>query len=218
MTVVGTREGPGSQGQPITPAATYFVPPCFTTGVLIRTADGTRPVETLRPGDRVWTADRGMRPLLHLLSRPVSDTELSAQPALRPILIRAGAFGPGRPARDLRVSPQHRILVSDWRVALLWGAEEVLVPARALVDGDRIVVDEAARDVTYHHLVFDAHEIVESEGLLSESYLPGALTLAGLAAEELLAAAAVRSPARPGVAAREGAVLAARPEETARLG
>jgi hypothetical protein len=218
MRVVETREGPGSQGQPVIPAANYFVPPCFTTGVLIRTADGARPVETLRPGDRVWTADGGMRPLLRLLSRPVSGTELAARPALRPILIRAGALGPGRPLRDLRVSPQHRILVSDWRAALHWGAEEVLVPARALVDGHRVVVDAEATCVTYHHLVFDAHEIVESEGLLSESYLPGAVTLAGLTADEMLAAAAVGAPARPGVAASEGVVLVSRPAETARLG
>jgi len=214
MTVVATREGPGSQGQPAIPAANYFVPPCFTTGVLIRTAGGERRVETLRPGDAVWTADGGPKPLLRLLSCAVGEAELAERPALRPILIRAGAFGPGRPARDLRVSPQHRILVSDWRAALNWGEEEVLVPARALVDGRGIVVDEAASSVTYHHLVFDRHEIVESEGLLSESYLPGALTLAGLTAEELLSVAAVRSPARPGIGAAEGVVLA----ETARLG
>ena len=217
LTVVGTQEGPGSQGQAAIPAADYFVPPCFTTGVLIRTPDGPRPVETLRRGDLVWTADGGAKPLLRLLSRPVDAEELGRRPALRPILIRANAFGPGRPARDLRVSPQHRILVSDWRAALNWGAEEVLVPARALVDGHRVLVDAEARSVTYHHLVFSTHEIVESEGLLSESYLPGAVTLAGLAAEEVLAAAAVRGPARPGIGATEGALLAPRAAETARL-
>jgi hypothetical protein len=58
---------------------------------------------------------------------------------------------------------------------------------------------------------------VESEGLLSESYLPGAVTLAGLTAEELLAAAAIGRPARPGIAAREGALLARRLSKTARL-
>lgn len=217
LTVVQAREGPGSGNQPPLLAENVYVPPCFTPGVLIRTATGARPVETLVRGDLVWTADDGPKPLLRRLSRRVEAAELAARPALRPILIRTGAFGPGRPARDLRVSPQHRILVSDWRAALHWGSEEVLVPARALVDGARVLVDDAAQGVTYHHLVFAAHEIVESEGLLSESYLPGAVTLAGLTAEELLAVAAIGAPARPGIAAREGALLAPRPSETARL-
>lgn len=216
LTVVSAREGPGSGSQPVIPATDVHVPPCFTSGVLIRTAGGARMVESLRPGDRVWTADGGPKPLLRLLSRRVEAAELDDRPALRPILIRSGAFGPGRPARDLRVSPQHRILVSDWRAALNWGAEEVLVPACALVDGRHVLVDDAARSVTYHHLVFAAHEIVESEGLLSESYFPGAFTLVGLAMEELLAVASIGGPARPGIAAREGALLAPRSTKSAR--
>lgn len=214
LLVVSAREGPGSLGQPSLPAADFFVPPCFTTGVLIRTAEGARPVETLRPGDRIWTADAGLRPLRLLLSRTAGAAQLAADPSLAPILIRAGALGPGRPERDLRVSPQHRILVSDWRSALHWGAEEVLVPARALVDGRRVEVDRTPGDVVYHHLVFDRHEIVESEGLLSESYLPGAMTLRGLTFPERLAVAGVGAPARPGIGRVEGTVLAPRHQRT----
>ena len=218
LTVISSREGPGSSGQPALPAANVYAPPCFTTGVLIRTAEGVKPVETLVSGDLVWTADGGPKPIRLLLSRRISAADLRADPALRPILIRASAFGPGRPARDLRVSPQHRILVSDWRAPLLWGAEEVLVPARALVDGGKVVVDVEAREVTYFHLVFDAHEIVESEGLLSESYLPGAATLRGLSTAERSAVARRIPPARPGVRGVEGALLARARSETARLG
>ncbi len=217
LEVVEAREGPGSSAQGPAPADTYYAPPCFTDGVLIRTAEGARPVETLGPGDLVWTADGGPKPLRLLLSRRVDAGALAADPSLAPILIRAGALGQGRPARDMRVSPQHRILVSDWRSALHWGAEEVLVPARALVDGARVVVDPSAREVVYHHLVFDRHEIVESEGILSESYLPGAQTLGGLTFAERLAAVGVGRPARPGVRRTEGALLAAR-DGTARRG
>ena len=217
LTVERAFEGPGASGRPILPAADVYVPPCFTPGVLIRTATGAQAVETLRPGDPVWTADGGPRPLLRLLSSAFGPEELRARPALRPVLIRANAFGPGRPRRDLRVSPQHRLLLRDWRAALNWGAEEVLVPARALVDGRRILVDQLADRVTYLHLVFAAHEIVESEGLLSESYLPGAVTLAGLAPRDLLAVAGIGGPARPGVRVWEGALLARGASETSRL-
>jgi hypothetical protein len=102
------------------------------------------------------------------------------------------------------VSPQHRILVSGWQSALHWGADEVLVPARALVDGVRVAVDGAAAEVTYYHLVFDRHEIVESEGLLSESYLPGPLTLRGLSPDERAAVPGRLDAVRPGMRGKRG--------------
>ncbi len=218
LRVISAREGPGSQGQAAVPAANYYVPPCFTPGVLIRTEAGPRPVESLRPGDAVWTVDGGMRPLRQVLCRRFGAGDLAADPALRPVVIRAEALGPGRPSRDLRVSPQHRVLVTGWRSALMAGAEEVLVPARSLIDGVRVTVDETAEEVTYLHLVFDRHEIVESEGLLSESYLPGPLTLAGLAPEERSAVPEGLAAARPGVRGAEGALLLAVRAESARIG
>lgn len=208
LTVVSAWEGPGSQGQPVVPAGAYYSPPCFTQGVLIRTPGGPKAVETLRPGDLVWTADGGPKPLRRVLTRSFGAAELAADRSLRPILLRAHALGEGRPTRDLRVSPQHRVLISGWRASLNWGTDELLVPARALVDGVDVVVDDEATEVTYYHLVFDRHEIVASEGLLSESYLPGELTLRGLSADDRAAVAGVFRPARPGIGAREGAILA----------
>ncbi len=218
LTVVSAREGPGSSGQPATQAPVYYVPPCFTPGVLIRTERGARPVESLAPGDLVWTLDGGPRPLRRLLSRHIGAAELAADPALRPVVIRAGALGPGRPARDLRVSPQHRVLLSGWRSALIAGADEVLVPARALADGVRAAVDWSAGEVTYLHLVFDRHEIVESEGMLSESYLPGPLTLAGLAPEERVTIPDRLPAARPGARGAEARLLAPGAPDIARIG
>jgi hypothetical protein len=69
-------------------------------------------------------------------------------------------------------------------------------------------VDWEAEEVTYLHLVFDRHEIVESEGMLSESYLPGPLTRAGLAPEERDAIPATLTPARQGARGAEAALLA----------
>jgi hypothetical protein len=166
----------------------------------------------------IWTLDHGYQPLRRLLSRRIGAAELAADPALRPVVIRARALGPGRPTRDLRVSPQHRVLVTGWRSALVAGTDEVLVPARALLDGARAAVDWEAEEVTYLHLVFDRHEIVESEGIMSESYLPGPLTLAGLAPEERDAIPASLAPARPGARGMEAALLAPSRAETARIG
>ena len=93
-------------------------------------------------------------------------------PPLAPIRIPAGVLSRSKPWSDLTVSPQHRIHFSDWRTELLYGQKEVLVPAKALlgVPGVRVVLDEP---VTYYHLLCDRHELVNSNGVISESLHPG---------------------------------------------
>ncbi len=76
------------------------------------------------------------------------------------MLVRAGAFGPDRPARNLRVSPEH---------ALLW--DGALIPARLLVNGRTILHDRACDRVAYYHVELDAHDVLLAEGLPAESWL-----------------------------------------------
>ncbi|MEO1422830.1 MAG: Hint domain-containing protein [Pseudomonadota bacterium] len=136
---------------------------CFTTGTMILTESGERPVESLAEGDLVWTQDHGLQPL-----RWVGATSVPATRHLAPVLIEAGALGNARP---LLVSQQHRILLSGMDALCLFGEAEVLAPAKHLVDGDRIRILSGGV-VTYHHLRFDRHEIVRSNGVLSESLHP----------------------------------------------
>ncbi len=159
------------------------VVPCFTPGTRIATQRGDVPVEALLPGDLVQTRDSGMQPLRWIGRRTLGASELDAAPTLAPVRIAAGALGPGLPARDLTVSPQHRVLVSGALPELLFGDDEVLVAAVHLVGCpgiDWLDVDE----VTYLHLLFDRHEIVLSDGLWSESFQPGDRTLAGMDAAQ----------------------------------
>ena len=112
---------------------------CFTPGTLIDTPAGPRPVEALRPGDRVLTRDDGAQELLWVGSRRMSGARLYALPHLRPVRLgavrlgavrlRAGAFGLLRPAADLLVSPQHRLLVRGAAARALFNEPEVLVQA-----------------------------------------------------------------------------------------
>jgi hypothetical protein len=146
---------------------------CVLRGTLIRTPSGPVPVEELRPGDLVDTKDSGPQPVKWVGLRRVSPAELKADPSLRPIRIRAGALGHDLPVRDLGVSPQHRILLSDWRAELLFGAHEVLVPAKALIDDRAITVDHALQPIEYYHVLFDAHEIMFTEEAATESFHPG---------------------------------------------
>lgn len=141
--------------------------PCFVAGTMIATPDGERPAETLVPGDLVLTQDDGPQPL-----RWIGTREVAATGDFAPIHIRANTFGMHR---DLLVSPLHRVLIRDNLAELLFGEAEVLIAARDLVN-DRSVRRRAGGEVTYVHLLFDRHQVVFSEGLETESFLPGPQT------------------------------------------
>lgn len=145
---------------------------CFTAGTLIDTPSGERAVERLRVGDLVWTADAGAQAVRWIHQRRVSRAEMRADASLRPVLFAPDALGRGTPARPLRVSPQHRICLSGWRAELFFGGPEVLVPAQHLVNGDKITQPVPGEDVLYLHFLLDGHQIVRSNGLLSESFHP----------------------------------------------
>mgnify|MGYP000082478550 CR=1 FL=1 len=143
--------------------------PCFVAGTMIRTPKGEVPVESLQPGDLVTTRDHGAQPLRWIGSRSVA-----AEGDFAPILIRANSFGSHR---DLMVSPQHRILLRDAYAELLFGEGEVLVAAKDLLNGGSIT-RQVGGEVTYVHLLFDQHQVIYSEGLTTESFLPGPQTSA----------------------------------------
>jgi hypothetical protein len=138
--------------------------PCFARGTMIRTPEGERPVESLLPGDLIETRDNGPQPLRWLGARTVAATGRFA-----PVVIEAGTFGLHR---RLVVSPQHRILLRHWMAELMFGEDEVLVAAKDLVNDCSVRIVEGG-SVDYFHLLFDSHQIVWSEGLETESFLPG---------------------------------------------
>ncbi|MEL6595437.1 MAG: Hint domain-containing protein [Pseudomonadota bacterium] len=145
--------------------------PCFTPGTMIDTPYGPRAIETLAVGDLVLTRDGGPKALRWVGKQTVDLHEYNAH--LRPILIRKDAFGPGSPARDMRVSPQHRMLLGDTQTQLLFGMEEALAPAKSLINHNTVLIDHGVASVTYLHLLFDEHEIVLADDAPTESLFPG---------------------------------------------
>ena len=138
--------------------------PCFVAGTLVDMADGCVRVEDLVAGDLVMTRDRGAQPIRWIGSRTID-----AVGPMAPIEITAGTFGDHA---TLLVSPLHRVMIRDVLAELLFGEPEVLVPAKELVN-DRTVRQRHGGQVTYVHMLFDQHEIVTTQGLQSESFLPG---------------------------------------------
>jgi hypothetical protein len=83
--------------------------------------------------------------------------------------------------RDLRVSPQHRMLLDGWKAELLYGETEVLAAATHLVN-DQSILREVCDRVEYFYILFDRHEIIFANGAPAESFMPGALGMDSLAA------------------------------------
>ena len=157
--------------------------PCFVSGTLIETPQGPMPVEALKAGTLVKVASGGFAPLRLNLNRFVTSAELRRKPQLRPIKISAGALGAGLPVRDLWVSRQHRMLVNSPIALRMFDTREALIAAVRLLSLTGVAVDDTRDGFAYHHLVFDAHQIVLAEGAPTESFLTGPEGLRALSKE-----------------------------------
>ncbi len=193
--------------------AEFSVVPCFGRGTRIATDRGEVAVEDLAPGDRVLTADHGPQEI-----RWVGARRVPALGKFAPIVFASGAIGNHR---ALSVSPQHRMLIGGATAAHLFGAEELLVPAKALVNGTTIRACEGGW-VDYFHILLDDHQVIFAEGARAESLYLGPQSLKALSREgraeilalfpELEAAMdqGIRPPgARPFLTVRQGRDFAA---------
>ncbi|MFC3613486.1 Hint domain-containing protein [Lutimaribacter marinistellae] len=162
---------------------------CVARGTRVETTNGPVAVEDLSVGDLVVTLHGDVEPVRWIGSRKLGAAELAADPSKRPIRFARGSLGPNVPRRPLRVSPQHRMFLEDWRAQLMFGEERVLLPAKSLVNDKTIRRVDSAKEVEYFHILFDTHQIILTEGAPTESFHPGAYTLGELdaaAREELL--------------------------------
>ncbi|MGB0967165.1 MAG: Hint domain-containing protein [Halocynthiibacter sp.] len=144
---------------------------CFARGTRITTLKGEVPVEDLEPGMKILTRDNGYQTL-----RWVGSRVIPALGRLAPVRVKSGTLGTDR---DLVLSQQHRVLIQGYQAELLFGEQEVLVPARALVNGETICLEQGG-EVEYFHVMFDKHEIIYSEGAPTESFFPGGIGLNSL--------------------------------------
>ena len=155
--------GPGAPHlNPDGAGGTLVTVACFAAGTSILTASGETTVESLRPGDHVVAvgpAGARLRPVRWIGQRTLAPARHPRPRDVMPVRIRACAFGPARPHRDLVLSPDHCLYLDG-----------ILVPVRLLVDGERIL-QQQVETVTYHHVELFSHDVLLAENLPCETYL-----------------------------------------------
>ncbi len=156
LTVVSTQEGPSFE------AVDYVTPICYGSGTLIETDRGHIAIEKLCAGDKVRTQDDGFLPV-----QWTGTQEVIAAGRFRQVEIPAGVLSNFAP---LKVSQQHRMLISHPLAELLFAATEVFVPAISLVDAG--VADLSGhKTACFHHVLLERHSIIRANGAASESLL-----------------------------------------------
>ncbi|SPJ29517.1 Hint domain-containing protein [Falsiruegeria mediterranea] len=189
---VWTFDYTGSDGQPHTVSidaestngtGVACIVVCFAKGTKIRVPAGQMAIEDLQVGDMVHCGDGMQRPIRWIGSRAIDQQTLDLHPELRPVQIKTGALEPGYPARDLYLSPQHRVLLRDWRAELLFGEDEVLATASSLINDSTIRPDMECTQVEYFHLLLDGHQTVFANGIECETLMPAEMAQNALPAE-----------------------------------
>jgi T5SS/PEP-CTERM-associated repeat protein len=135
---------------------------CYAQGTRIATASGDVAVEALREGDLVRTASGTIRPITWIGHRRVDCSRHAKPETVRPVRVRADAFGPGLPCRDLVLSPEHAVAQAG-----------VLIPIHCLINRISIVREEHRREIVYWHVELASHDLLLAENLPAESYLGG---------------------------------------------
>ena len=135
-------------------------PVCFMAGTRILTPEGEAPVECLKRGDLVMTADGVAKPI-EWLGRQTVSTVFADPIRILPIRVMAGALGDSVPSRDLLVSPDHALLIDG-----------VLIHAGALVNGMSILRESDVSSVfVYYHIELDDHSLILAENTPAETFI-----------------------------------------------
>ncbi len=133
---------------------------CFLEGTLINTPEGERPVESIKMGDKVMSAD-GRELTVRWMGYETIRNGIGASIHKAPIRISAGAFGDGLPLSDLYVSNAHAFLLDGH-----------LVVASALINGETITAvpfSDMPSEFTYWHIETEEHELVVANGVAAET-------------------------------------------------
>ncbi len=133
---------------------------CFVRGTGITTTQGRVVVEQLRVGDVIPSCLSERFSRIRWIGHRTIDLARHPRPAaVAPVRIASHAFGFGKPARDLWLSPDHAVFI-----------DAVLIPIRLLIN-HHTICQIAIDQVEYWHVELESHDVLLAEGLPAESYL-----------------------------------------------
>ena len=156
-----------AQNESITFAGTNILPlpVCFAKGTKIMTTRGFLPIEDITLKDNVITSgiiEKGVVSPIELVKTPVIFIGKYLQDNLsrltRPIIISKNSLGNNVPMEDVRVSPNHAIVVNNKTVF-----------AKDLINNNTIYQDMKCESVEYYHIMTQNHCTLNASGLWSES-------------------------------------------------
>ncbi|SLN16799.1 Hint domain-containing protein [Pseudooctadecabacter jejudonensis] len=148
---------------------------CFLEGTRILTPSGEVPVEDLRVGDMVMTLDDGPQQLLWINRREMHFSSDASK--YKPYRVQPNTMGPGRPRRPLKVSRQHRLLMTR-------DEGDVLVPVTGLEKMPGVSQMRGCKRAVFFALLLPKHAVVIADGAYAESFYPGDMALRTLAVQD----------------------------------
>jgi hypothetical protein len=134
---------------------------CFSQGTLIKTKDHDQPIESISVGQEIWTLENSYQ-----LVRWIGHTSVRATGPYAPVMFASGSIGNDK---QLIVSQEHRMYLKTPKAELFFGQNDCLIAAKHLVGLPGIDLCEGGI-IDYYHLMFDRHEIISGNDILSESF------------------------------------------------
>ncbi len=127
----------------------------LTAGTNVLTLAGAMPVEFLSAGDRIITRD-GVRTLSGVTPHLAANAQM--------VCISASAIGVEQPEEDMFVTANTQILIRDWRAKALKGADQAVVSADKLIDGEYIRAETMGAQRLFT-LAFDSAVVIYAGGI-----------------------------------------------------
>ncbi len=143
----------------------------FAQGTLIQTPDGKVAIEDLQPGMKVSTAEGHAQEIMWIGSMIIlpESPELSL-PGLKLYRVTDGGYGLDSTTPDLLLGPAARILPGMFAT----GSSSPLRNIPDLADGYSTIEIRPVSPVRVFHICLGAHRLIYANGVLAESYHPGA--------------------------------------------
>ncbi|MDO6590730.1 hypothetical protein DS901_05260 [Loktanella sp. D2R18] len=153
------------------PSAT--TPICFVYDTPLLTISGYKKIQDIRAGEYLVDWAGSATKVLWIGAQRITNLTDPTNANARPLSFAPTAFGRKADQPAIRFSGNHRILISDPMASLYFGSSNVLVPAKAMCDGQQAIVEDFANTVTYYHVLCERHTLVCAGGIWAETLALG---------------------------------------------